>query len=193
MRARWVTRQLSAVGPGQDRVGVWRGDDMLVVVLADGAGGIPGGARAADLAVSGMLRSLPGDPVAALETLDAHIHDDQEAGECTAIALSVVGGIIRGASCGDAAAFLDGDELTVDQHRKRRLGSGRALPITFEASGRRLLLCSDGLSGYVRGAKLETALAHPRLDTAADALVTAARLPSGGLMDDLALVLVDLE
>ena len=193
MHARWVTRQLAAVGPGEDRLGVWLGDATLVIALADGAGGIPGGARAADLAVSGLLRSLPGDPVTALKTLDARIHDDREAGECTAIALSFTQGIVRGASCGDSAAFLDGVELTTGQHRKRRLGSGRALPTTFEGRGRRLLGCSDGLSGYVRGAKLEAALALPRLDAAADALVASARLPSGGLMDDLALVLVDLE
>ena len=124
MHARWVTRQLAAVGPGEDRVGVWRDDGALVVVLADGAGGIPGGARAADLAVSGLLRLLPGDAAKALQTLDAHIHDDREAGECTAVALSVVAGMVRGASCGDSAAFLDGEELTTEQHRKRRLRVG---------------------------------------------------------------------
>jgi hypothetical protein len=37
--------------PGEDRIGVFDHEGALVVVVADGAGGVSGGARAADLIV----------------------------------------------------------------------------------------------------------------------------------------------
>jgi len=192
MSPRWVTRQLSASGPGQDRLAVWHDDEGLLIVVCDGAGGIGGGAQAADLAMAGLVRRLPGDPDAALLALDEHLARHTACGETTAVVAHCVGRSVRGASCGDSAAFLDGEELTTAQHRKLRLGSGRARPVGFEGHGRRLLVCTDGLCGYLRGERLQAALAHPSLSRAADALVEAVRLPSGGLMDDVALVLVEL-
>lgn len=172
---------------------MWLDGGTLSVVVCDGAGGIPGGGRAADLGCSGLIRGLPADPVPLLRALDRHIEDDPLAGECTAVAVVAGPDGVRGASCGDSDAFLDGAVLTGEQHRKRRLGSGRALPVAFIGRGRRLLVCTDGLSGVVRGPALSAALKARHLTRAADALVAAARLPGGDLLDDLAFVLVDLD
>ena len=194
----WVTRQLDARGDGngEDRLGAWSdpASGCVVAVLCDGAGGIPGGARAAELACAGLLRGLPHTaPSQLLAALDQQLLDDPLAGECTAVAAVIApDGAVTGASCGDSAAVLDGAVLTDRQHRKRRLGSGRALPVPFSGRGRRLLLCTDGLSGLASAAQLGEHMAGPLLRRAADALVRAAHLPSGELTDDVALVLIDL-
>ncbi|MFT5687169.1 MAG: serine/threonine protein phosphatase PrpC [Myxococcota bacterium] len=192
MRPQWTTRQLSSHGAGEDRLAVWLEGETLVVVVCDGAGGIPGGGRAADLAMAGLIRGLPGDAEALLTALDHHLLDDAFAGESTAVVAVVTGAGVVGASCGDSTALLDGVELTGGQHKKRRLGSGRALPVRFSGSGSRLLVCTDGLSSVVRGEQVAAAMSKRSLQRAAQALTEAARLPSGKLVDDLAFVLVDI-
>ncbi len=105
------------------------------------------------------------------------------------------GGLSRrgeGPLCGDCSAILEGLGLPVGQSRSRRVGSGRSRPFAFEGRGSRLLVCSDGLTGYLRGERLAEVLAEAVLERAVDALVESVRLPSGGFMDDIALVLVDI-
>lgn len=191
---RWDSRQISqgGQGRGEDRLAIWLDGDRLLVIVCDGAGGIPGGARAADLACAALLRGAPEDPAALLSRVDLALEADPFAGECTAVVAWASPEGAWGASCGDSAAFVDGVEVTRGQHRKRRLGSGRARPVSFRQSGRRLLVCTDGLSGVVRGEALASALAARRLSGSCQALVDAARMPGGELVDDLALVLVDL-
>ena len=46
-------------GPGEDRLDVFDHDDAFIVVVADGAGGLSGGARAAELLVE-LVREASG-------------------------------------------------------------------------------------------------------------------------------------
>ena len=188
---RWVSRQVSRDGAGQDRLGIHRLDDALYVVLCDGAGGIPGGDRAADLAVSSILCSAPAEPAALWPTVDRMLVEDPWAGEATCVLARADGTTVSGASCGDSAAFVDGQPLTRGQHKKR-LGSGAVQPVHFRGTGRRLLLCSDGLVGVAQSEAIGRAMMTPNLDEAARQLTRLGRGPSGQLFDDLTFVLVQL-
>ncbi len=188
---RWVTRQLSRDGAGQDRLGIVLLDDTLHVVLCDGAGGIPGGDRAADLAVASILRGVPAEPVALLQTVDRALEEDPWAGEATCVLVRAVGTTISGASSGDSAAFADGLMLTGHQHQKR-LGSGGARPTAFSGAGRRLLVCSDGLVGVASSENIGRTMMTTNLDEAARRLRQLGRGVSGQLLDDLTFALVRL-
>lgn len=191
----------------EDRLASHQTPKGLVVVVADGAGGIPGGARAAELALQIVADAIEHDasklvdPARLHELLvhaDAIVQSDRAAGETTCVVVSVSGeGHLVGASVGDSGALVvktgSIDDLTASQHRKRRLGSGRAVPVVFERSDLdgTLLLASDGLLAYARAEIIARVVAeHEDLDVAAQALVEAVRLPSGDLQDDVAIVLV---
>lgn len=85
------------------------------------------------------------------------------------------------------------DDLTEGQHRKRRLGGGRATPVLFETPNLDgvLVIATDGLFNYARPEVIAQVVAtHEYLDATAQALVELVRLPSGSFMDDVAVVLV---
>ena len=74
-------------------------------------------------------------------------------------------GLVVGASCGDSRAYLiDGAgklELTRDQQRKPRLGSGRASPRGFVAArAGTLVVATDGLFDYVPIAAIRDTVAR---------------------------------
>ena len=134
--------------PGEDRLDVIAQETAPIAVVADGAGGLAGGARAAELLVE-LVRegaALPAfDPrrpdvwIDLLARADLHVDADRDAGETTGVVLAVAEGLVVGASCGDSGAWIiqtDGsiEDLTARQHRKLRLGSGRARPVTFSRS-----------------------------------------------------------
>jgi serine/threonine protein phosphatase PrpC len=104
---------------------------------------------------------------------------------------------VAAASVGDSAAWLiapSGEltDLTVHQRRKPLLGSGEALSVEFQAElrGGRLLLASDGLTKYTTAGRIcELAMAESVV-AAVSSLVDCVRLPTGGLHDDVAVVLV---
>lgn len=168
-------------GSGQDRAAVYQRDGELVVVLADGAGGTARGAETADLIVAAA--TTMSDPVALLQELDTCV-----AGQSTAVVMRI-GADIVGSSVGDSGAWLIGEEifdLTEHQQRKPLLGSGCA-PIAFRTPfAGTLLVASDGLLRYAKRADIA------RLARAFDArgLIDLVRLPSGGLQDDVSVVLV---
>jgi hypothetical protein len=93
-------------------VAVLEHDGALVVVVADGAGGVAGGAHAAEFLVA-MVREAAGasgfDPrrpegwVAILAGADLDLEADPAAGETTAVVLTIAEDILVGASCGTAA------------------------------------------------------------------------------------------
>jgi serine/threonine protein phosphatase PrpC len=128
----------------EDRVAILDVDSGVVVVVADGAGGIPGGGEAADMVVAGVREAVRSGItvldattwVRVLQNLDERIERDRQAGETTAVIVAVTEDGEIGASAGDSQAWIvtgDGyDDLTEDQHRKRRLGSGRTVPVAFE-------------------------------------------------------------
>ncbi|MBA3465111.1 MAG: serine/threonine protein phosphatase [Deltaproteobacteria bacterium] len=164
------------------------GPDALVVALADGAGGTGNGAAAAQAVI---------DAVAARQDWQALDEDPARLGhgQTTAIVLTVDANGIEGASVGDSEAWLIGDEvteLTARQVRKPLLGSG-CMPVGFAAGPigtATLLVASDGLVRYAKQQDIARIARGADLVAAARALVELVRLPSGGLQDDVAVVLV---
>jgi serine/threonine protein phosphatase PrpC len=187
----------------EDRLLVQRLPRGLLVVVADGAGGLAGGARAAALFVehvrARVTSAFAANSEAAWITLsleaDARITHDPVAGETTGVALLVTDEMIIGASVGDSEAWLvtndDFDALTIDQKRKR-FGSGRAAPVAFTRSlgVGNLVVGTDGLFSYVKPEALCDALRRADLHAAARKVIALVPLPSGALADDVAVVVV---
>ena len=190
---------------GEDRLLLREHGDGVVVLVADGAGGISGGAEAAALVVATVEVALADpafDPWRAvswtelLARADLLIADDHQAGETTAVVVAVSARGVVGASSGDSGAWIvqehGHDDLTARQKRKPRLGSGEALSVPLkrpELEGT-LLVASDGLLNYARATQLCELVCGPDLEVAASHLVEVVRLPSGELQDDVALGLV---
>ncbi len=201
MRGFTITEPLVAVidaspGRGHDRAGAVRTATGYLLVLADGAGGTTGGAEAASRVVARALAERPRTASACVALL-ASLDDRLGGGETTAVVLAVVDGVVLGASVGDSGAWMQrGKELvdlTENQRRKPLLGSGRATvvaidPVPLEG---RLLVASDGLSSYVQYARIMEILARPFADIPSS-LISAARLPSGALQDDLSIVVAEV-
>ncbi len=208
---RVVVRESSFRTISEDRVAVHaRQDGGLVVALADGAGGLPGGGAAADVVLAAVNDAVQGHyvPKSAegwarlLAETDLRIQTASGAGETTAVVLAIDSPEhVVGASCGDSGALIvadDGsvDDLTSGQRRKLRLGSGRVEPVPFERRGPlggTIVVATDGLLAFARPQAIARVVAE-RLDleAVADELVRAVR-PRGGigdLLDDLAVVLV---
>lgn len=192
--------------PGEDRLTFIEHEDVLIVVVADGVGGISGGAAAAELLVTLVAEATilpdfdlyrPEGWVELLTRADAVLDADPSAGETTGVVIAVSDGIVVGASCGDSGAWMVGedggiDDLTAGQHRKLRLGSGKARPVSFSRptlTGT-LLVATDGLFDYARPEKIVELALRGDLDLAVKELVKLVRLPWGGLQDDVGLVLV---
>lgn len=184
-------------GYGEDRIGVVECSGHNVIVVADGAGGVVGGADAAEFVCSsaiGNVESLP----AWLAQVDAAL-TMRGAGLAAAVALSITDdGAIHGASVGDCEAWIFDQgkavDLTAGQSRKPLLGDGGAEPVGFTARlevGAALIIASDGLWKYVGHARIVEAAAMRPLGSAAEALVDGARLRSGSLQDDIAFVICE--
>ena len=198
---RWTTREGSTGKKSQDRVEVFENDGAVVVVLADGAGGMAGGELAAAMVVDAFRDAPASSVVGVLLELDRSVLKARGAGETTAIVVAVLGDALWGASVGDSEAWLLSmdplgdeclnEELTCGQSR-RRIGTGAALAQPFASSAgksRRLLIGSDGLFKYASWAAIHRAVCLEPLDQAADALVECVRLPSGGFRDDVSIFL----
>ncbi len=179
---------------------------MVIVVVADGVGGISGGAMAAELLVRLVEQAIlapdftprrAGAWIELLTRADLALESDLHAGETTGIVLAVHERGLVGASCGDSGAWQIGDDgsiddLTAAQHRKLRLGSGKARPVGFSrpSLARALVVATDGLFSYARPSALAERVLDADLESAVNALVKLVRLPSGGLQDDVGVVLI---
>ena len=188
----------------QDVVVVFTVEDGLLVVVADGAGGISGG-RAAAEAVVGAVRALvaagghldPDRPVRHLRSVDDGLVT-RAAGETTAVVVVVTNAGVLGASVGDSEAWIVTatgiDDLTAAQDRGR-LGSGRADPKVLQRAfrGGKLVVGTDGLFKYLpREVIAEIARAQDP-QAAGDEMVRRVRLPSGTLVDDVAVIVVAVD
>jgi serine/threonine protein phosphatase PrpC len=179
---------------GEDRAAVFPITGGHLVVVADGAGGTSGGAASADAVLSKAGAFVPmsvTDCVQFLTDLDVRL---RAIGQTTAVVASVANGHVIGASVGDSGAWVlspsDLVDLTEEQNRKPLLGSGLAKPVGFgpcSVSGR-LLVASDGLFNYVALERIRELATTLPLASTASALVDAARLPSGVLRDDVAVI-----
>jgi len=200
MRARFAVA-VAGRPRSEDRAEVFELDDTLVVVVADGAGGLSGGAAASAAIVEAVRARLahrmdPFDLRAWSElftTTDAALRA-QHAGETTAIVAAIAPHGVAGVSVGDSEAWVVGpqlDPLTKGQDRAR-LGTGRCRPTWFHR--RRLdgvlVVATDGLFRHARRDAIAIACADPDATAIAEALVTLPRLPSGAYPDDVAVVVV---
>lgn len=199
----YATRLASYRPASEDRAVVINLDDRLVIVVADGAGGIVNGGAAADGVVD-LVRERAAELVdvegcvGLLKEADRLV--ERTGGETTAVVVVVHEGGHFGASAGDSEAWIvrkDGtiDDLTEHQHLKKRLGSGRALPVGFERGELEgtLVVASDGLFRYARPeAIVDVVLAADTPDEAGDGLVELVTPGSRELLDDLGLVVVRL-
>lgn len=160
--------------------------------MADGAGGT---AIAAQAFVDMVGANVAGDRdwSELLEVLDS---DGSRLGhgQTTAVVLSVNAIGITGISVGDSNAWLVGDEvtdLTDGQVRKPLVGAG-CVPFAVHANPIgtcTLLVASDGLLRYAKQQEIARVARGPDLATAARMLLDLVRLPSGGLQDDVSIVL----
>jgi serine/threonine protein phosphatase PrpC len=183
---------------GQDRAAAFELAGGTLVVVADGAGGVTGGAEAAQAVVDwfrGLEPTGEQDWVHVLRTLDAYLSSGATFGETTAVVVLMTTETIVGASVGDSGAWMLASgiwrNLLESQRRKPLLGTGSAVPTGFGPFplGERVLLGSDGLFKYVALERIERIAAMSSLESAAHAFVEAARLPSGRLQDDITVVI----
>ena len=189
----------------EDRAEVFEREDALVVVIADGAGGVSGGAVASE-ALLDTARSVAQD--ATLDIHDVALWTDvleevdsalakKMAGETTVVVVVIGPTGLFGVSAGDSEAWIVAarsiDDLTAHQKRAR-LGSGRAAPVTFHrpALDGVLVVGTDGLFKYAHSDTIAKALRGGDVEGAADRLAALVRLPSCGFHDDVGIVVVAL-
>ena len=192
-------RLQDATRAGQDRAIVVPLGGGYLLAVADGAGGTAGGAKAAEFALRSVhdVGDRTSDWAGELRRIDRELAARSGSGETTVVVAYLGAAGIDGASVGDSSAWLIHEDdacidLTSAQVRKPLVGSGLAVPVSFSSRQpySRVLLGSDGLFKYLSPAKICELSRLSPLEEAADALVNAVRLPSGGLQDDVAVIVV---
>ena len=182
----------------QDRVKVLSFPHRLVIAIADGAGGISGGAQAADSFLRAVQESegslsSPEDCASLLVSIDRRLAKLSDCGESTGIVAIVDLKRTFGASVGDSMAwsFYAGQriELTAGQHRKPLLGSDCATAHTFLLNGPgTLVVGTDGLWKYTSIESIEKQVSGGDAGALANRLCDLVRLRSGAFPDDVAVV-----
>jgi serine/threonine protein phosphatase PrpC len=186
----------------EDRGAVLEHARGLVVVVADGAGGMRGGGTASDAlvgAVQSVLETSEWDASASawariLETTDQNLAACL-AGETTGVAVALTAAGLVGISAGDSEAWVvDGtsiDDLTSGQ-KKHRLGSGRAVPTPFHRPRLEgtLVVATDGLFRYATADRIAAVVNRSPFADVARVLTELVRLSSGSFQDDVGVVIV---
>jgi PPM family protein phosphatase len=188
----------------EDTADVFEREDVLVVALADGVGGLRDGAMASSVFVA-AVRAAVDDPAFAVENVrhwvdlfrvtDAALAA-KNVGETTGVVVVAGPHNLIGVSTGDSEAWLvestHVENLTVGQETKRTLGTGRVTPAAFErqALSGVLLVGSDGLFKFAAIDVIAGIVRASAIPVVAKKLVELVRLRSGRLADDIALVLV---
>ncbi len=188
----------------QDRGCVIQEKDRTVFCVADGAGGVGGGAEAAEKAVEMVRQNTAALDCAQsclglLNKMDVEIGKDLVAGETTCTLTIVTSDEIFGASVGDSGAWFIPEagahlDLTLGQQRKPLIGSGAAVPFPFRfvAAGGFLLLATDGLLKYTSAQRIVDKCRQDHSDMAARHLIELVRYKSGALPDDVTIILTGL-
>jgi serine/threonine protein phosphatase PrpC len=185
-----VAHRIESSREGQDRVSILRLEDATILLVADGSGGISGGAQAAEQALQEVSEAAGQRNLTERTSWLAMLARADDAfsrgpGQCAIVAAAIVGARIFGASVGDCEAWLIREnaieELTASQVRKPLLGSGQAVPVAFEAllGDATLLLATDGLLKHARRHRIAAIVRGPDLQMAAHALADLPRLRSG--------------
>ena len=193
--------QTAAGNPeNQDRGVVINCGTRLVLVVADGAGGLSGAAQAATRAVelvqqeAAELKSSAAC-VRLLQQMDQAIARRTDAGETTCTLCVAIEDEVFGASVGDSGAWLiDKNKITDLTHRQSRkpfIGSGSAWPVPFSharPSTAPLLLASDGLLKYSSQEQIAAVCRAYTGGECARRLIELVRYPSGNLPDDVTVI-----
>lgn len=197
-----ISHRVENGGKGEDRLLVEHYGARTLVIVADGAGGMSGGAVAAEMTCSIAAQKLRTGGSGTPEDWARCLYEADQAvvrtgGQCTAVVVEISEGRIIGASVGDSGAWmLTGKaiiDLTEGQHRKPLLGSGEAMPMGFgpiELSGR-LLIATDGLFNYATESDIAERATALSVNDAVDKLIAGVRLFSGALQDDVAIILIE--
>lgn len=178
-------------------------ETCVVLAVADGVGGMSGGAAAAQLAIELVLEHAQRADVfntaawvACLCDIDVQVTARSNAGETTLLALATDGIRICGAACGDSQAWLFSlpavHELFDGKQARERIGSGCAMPRPFQETfvGSYVLAATDGLWNYTNRKAIAAVLAEKQPDEACEALANLTRLRSGALQDDCGMFLL---
>jgi serine/threonine protein phosphatase PrpC len=183
----------------QDRVAILRYDDRVIFAVADGAGGISGGAQAAELFMLVVRESAasliaPENCVYLLHRIDQDLVKASECGETTGVVAVIEGNRIFGASVGDSMAWAFSSkervELTGGQQRKPFLGTGVALarPFARALSQGTIVFGTDGLWKYSGLESIEQRVREADPTVLANELCELVRLRSGTFPDDVAVI-----
>lgn len=188
----------------QDRGLILMDGTRLLLCVADGAGGLSGGAEAAALAVEFFSRqatrlTCADDCVDLVRQMDTAVSQDLKAGETTFALAIVTPDKIFGASVGDSGIWLIASSgnvlnLTAHQQRKPFVGSGRALPVTFQTTnlGGILLLATDGLLKYTSADRIVAVCRQHPPEVAVLQLTELVKYPSGNFPDDVTAILATI-
>ncbi|HEY6184267.1 MAG TPA: protein phosphatase 2C domain-containing protein [Terriglobales bacterium] len=187
----------------QDRGAVIAGS-RCVLVVADGVGGMSGGAEAAAMVID-LIREhaeLLANSISCtslLQRIDQDIARDPNAGETTCALAVATDDQVFGASVGDSGVWIIGEntftDLTQRQSRKPLVGSGSASAISFaerRVTGTCLLLATDGLLKYAPSERIVAVCRGFVSESDAVRLIELARYPSGALPDDVTVILTRL-
>ncbi|MFO0817997.1 MAG: PP2C family serine/threonine-protein phosphatase [Pirellulales bacterium] len=164
-------------------------------MVADGAGGVGYGDLAAESVIREVKSSFP-----AIHSADQwadllrQIDHGISIGESTAVVIDIRPYGIAGASVGDSCAWIINysqvDDLTRNQNRKPRLGSGNASPVSFTHAPLNgvLLVATDGFFDYAKRDAITPIIAQSNFYTIPNRCLEMVRLPSGDLWDDVGIV-----
>jgi PPM family protein phosphatase len=197
-----VSKSIQAGGSElQDRAEFFWNGSNLILVLADGAGGLSGGAEAANFIIESVTKrigsavSKPQQLNEVLASLDQEMAASGAYGETTCVIVVASESGIVGTSVGDSGALLfskaGAENLTAHQVRKPLLGSGRVIPVSFSHGflDGTLLVASDGLLKYTSQEKIAAKILAADFESAASQLIDLVRYQSGALPDDVSVLL----
>ena len=190
----------------QDCAAIIEASVGLVLVVADGAGGLSGGKQAATMAIDLVRKEAnalcdPTSCVMLLQRIDQAVEEDKVAGETTCALAVVTEAEVYGASVGDSGVWVIHEtgfsNLTARQSRKPFIGSGVAVPIHFDHSRKGtefVLLATDGLLKYTSPERIMTTCRESSPpDEIARRLIELVRYQSGALPDDVTVIFVSSE
>lgn len=190
----------------EDRTLVTHCGDFQLFLVADGAGGIGGGAEAADDLLTLAARYFNNQPEKLSPDLlcdflmfaDNHIYNSPQSGETTAVIVAVQGDSVFSASVGDSEAWVieshDLCELTEGQVRKPLLGSASSVPKSLglmKTTGK-IILGSDGLFKYAKMADIASIVRTYTPKECIPRLLDLVQFPSGRYPDDVAIIVCDM-